>query len=398
MMDTIQNSNYNIKIMVVDDEVDLEPLIRQRFRRKIRSGEFDFVFAHNGLEALAKLIEYPDIGIILTDINMPEMDGLTLLLKLKELKSPSLKTVVVSAYGDMDNIRTAMNRGAFDFLTKPINFEDLEITINKTLEEILNQRKAIREHNELISIQCDLNVAREIQQGILPQTFPPFPERKDFDIFATMVPAREVGGDFYDFFMIDNDRLGIVIGDVSGKGIPAAIFMAVSRTLIKATGLKGMSPAECLGFANNLLCNESVSGMFVTVFYGIIDMKTGEMEYANAGHNPPYIINKSGEYRIISSLGNTVLGVFEDLTFKPGKTILEKEGSVLLYTDGVTEAFNKSEEVYGEQRLEKLFGIPAADVCKELIECVVKDIEIFSSGFPQSDDITMLCLQYIGSK
>ena len=146
----------NIKIMVVDDEVDLEPLLRQKFRHKIRSNEYVFVFAYNGLEALARLIEHPDIAIILSDINMPEMDGLTLLLKLKELKNPSLKTVVVSAYGDMDNIRTAMNRGAFDFLTKPINFEDLEITITKTIEEIDIQRKALQEHDQLVSIQHDL--------------------------------------------------------------------------------------------------------------------------------------------------------------------------------------------------------------------------------------------------
>ena len=206
------------------------------------------------------------------------MDGLTLLLKLKELKNPSLKTVVVSAYGDMDNIRTAMNRGAFDFLTKPINFEDLEITINKTLEEIWLQRNSMKEHDQLISIRQDLSVAREIQQAILPKVFPPFPNRKDFDIYASMVAAKEVGGDFYDFFMIDNDRLGFVIGDVSGKGVPAAIFMAVSRTLIRATGLKGMTPSDCLHYVNNLLCNESVSCMFVTVFYGILNMKSGEME------------------------------------------------------------------------------------------------------------------------
>jgi len=168
-------------------------MIRQKFRRQIRSGEYDFVFAHNGLEALTKLIEHPDIGIILSDINMPEMDGLTLLLKLKELKHPSLKTVVVSAYGDMENIRTAMNRGAFDFLTKPINFQDLEITISKTMDEIILQRKALKEHDQLISIQRDLNVASEIQKGILPQVFPPFPDRHDFEIFASMVAAKEVG-------------------------------------------------------------------------------------------------------------------------------------------------------------------------------------------------------------
>ena len=224
----------NIKILVVDDEIDLEPLVRQKFRRQIRDGVYDFLFAFNGLEALAKLIEFPEIGVILSDINMPEMDGLTLLTKLKELKNPGLKTVIVSAYGDMDNIRTAMNRGAFDFVTKPVNFEDLEITINKTLDEIQQIRQSQEEHDALISIRQDLNTAREIQQAILPKIFPPFPKRNEFGIYASMVAAKEVGGDFYDFFMIDHDRLGFVIGDVSGKGVPAAIFMAVSRTLIRS--------------------------------------------------------------------------------------------------------------------------------------------------------------------
>lgn len=383
-----------MKIMVVDDEVDLEPLIRQKFRRQIRSGEYEFVFAHNGLEALSKLIEHPDIGVILSDINMPEMDGLTLLLKLKELKNPSLKTVVVSAYGDMDNIRTAMNRGAFDFLTKPINFEDLEITIQKTIDEILIQRSAMMEHNQLISIQCDLHVAREIQQGILPQTFPPFPERKDFGIFATMIAAKEIGGDFYDFFLIDNHKLGIVIGDVSGKGIPAAIFMAVSRTLIRATGLKGMAPGECLQYANKLLCNESVSGMFVTVFYGIMNTLTGELEYANAGHNPPYLLKNDGTCQQIPSAGNTVMGFFDHLTFETMSLTLQPGEGVLLYTDGVTEAFSLSNEIYGEQRLESLITSGIAKSPETIVRAINEDVNRFGSGIPQSDDITMLMMQY----
>ena len=154
------DEELKMKIMVVDDEVDLEQLIRQKFRRQIREGVYDFEFAHNGLEALAKLIEQPEIRLILSDINMPEMDGLTLLTKLKELKNPGLKTVIVSAYGDMENIRTAMNRGAFDFLTKPISFDDLEITINKTIEEISSIWKSLLEHDQLISIQQDLQTAR----------------------------------------------------------------------------------------------------------------------------------------------------------------------------------------------------------------------------------------------
>jgi sigma-B regulation protein RsbU (phosphoserine phosphatase) len=385
-----------VKIMVVDDEVDLEPLVRQTFRRQIRSGDYDFVFAHNGLDALAKLIEYPDIGVILSDINMPEMDGLTLLSKLKELKNPSLKTVVVSAYGDMENIRTAMNRGAFDFLTKPINFEDLEITINKTLEEIRLQRKAVLEHDQLISIRRDLNVAREIQKGILPQTFPPFPDRKEFDIFASMVAAKEVGGDFYDFFMIDNDRIGIVIGDVSGKGIPAAIFMAVSRTLIRATGIKGMPPGECLSYVNNLLCNESVSCMFVTVFYAIINTRTGELEYANAGHNPPYILNNNGQFRAVESLGDIILGVYEGIEFKTSSTTLKPQEGILLYTDGVTEAFNTKGEEYSDDRLRNLLSTFENYTADQVIKAVVDDVSLFAHRAPQSDDITLLFMKYLG--
>ncbi|NOU48220.1 MAG: fused response regulator/phosphatase [Bacteroidales bacterium] len=390
-------NQFNIKIMVVDDEVDLEPLIRQKFRRQIRNDELDFVFAHNGLEALSKLIEYPNIGIILSDINMPEMDGLTLLLKLKELKKPSLKTVIVSAYGDMENIRTAMNRGAFDFLTKPINFEDLEITINKTLDEIGLQHMAMKEHDQLISIQQDLSVARDIQQGILPKTFPPFPGRTDLEIFASMTAAKEVGGDFYDFFMIDNDRLGFVIGDVSGKGIPAAIFMAVSRTLIRATGLNGASPGECLQYVNNLLCNESVSCMFVTVFYGIMNMKTGELEYANAGHNPPYIL-RDGSMTVeeLKSTGDIILGCFEGHEFASMKIQLNPKDGILLFTDGVTEAFNRKDEIYGEERLVNLLTTLQSLSTSKIVNSIVDDVNLFSQGMAQSDDITLLSLKYFG--
>jgi len=385
----------NVKIMVVDDEIDLEPLVKQKFRRQIRDGKYDFVFAYNGLEALSKLIEFPEIGIILSDINMPEMDGLTLLLKLKELKNPGLKTVVVSAYGDMDNIRTAMNRGAFDFLTKPINFEDLEITINKTLDEILQIRKGMEEHDQLISIQQDLQTAREIQQAILPKCFPPFPDRKDFDIYAAMIAAKEVGGDFYDFFMIDNDRIGFVIGDVSGKGVTAAIFMAVSRTIIRATGLKGISASECMNYVNNLLCSESVSSMFVTVFYGILNTSDGEMEYVNAGHNPPYIISPGGLKRL-ELTKDTILGGIEGFKYHSMKINLIPGDTLFLYTDGVTEAFNKKDELYGDKRFEDLQSANLMASHKEIVKITLDDIAAFASGKAQSDDITLMAIRYFG--
>jgi sigma-B regulation protein RsbU (phosphoserine phosphatase) len=384
-----------VKIMVVDDEIDLEPLVRQKFRRQIRDGKYDFIFAYNGLEALSKLIEFPEIGIILSDINMPEMDGLTLLMKLKELKNPGLKTVVVSAYGDMDNIRTAMNRGAFDFLTKPISFEDLEITIDKTMDEILQIRRGLEEHDQLISIQQDLQTAREIQQAILPKCFPPFPNRKDFDIYAAMIAAKEVGGDFYDFFMIDNDRIGFVIGDVSGKGVPAAIFMAVSRTIIRATGLKGIPANECMNYVNNLLCSESVASMFVTVFYGILNTANGELEYVNAGHNPPYIISPVG-LKTVEMTNGTVLGGIEGFNYHSLKLTLTPGDILYLYTDGVTEAFNRKEELYGDKRLEDLLKMNLGAGFKEIVKITLADVTAFASGRPQSDDITLMAIKFSG--
>ena len=208
------------------------------------------------------MLDHPDFDIILSDINMPEMDGLTLLTKINEMRNPALKCIIVSAYGDMENIRTAMNHGAFDFATKPIDMEDLERTIEKAVEQISFIKEAQKEHHQLEEIQYDLNVAREIQQSILPKQFPPFPQYKQFDLYATMSAAKAVGGDFYDFFLVDDNHLGFTIADVSDKGIPAAIFMAISRTVIRATALRQLSPAVCMKESNDLLCRESVNGMF----------------------------------------------------------------------------------------------------------------------------------------
>jgi sigma-B regulation protein RsbU (phosphoserine phosphatase) len=386
-----------IKILSVDDEPDMEVLIQQKFRRKIRKGEYEFHFAHNGLEALATLVEHSDIDVILTDINMPEMDGLTLLTKINELKNPILKTVIVSAYGDMENIRTAMNRGAFDFATKPIDFDDLETTLNKAINEVQILKEAEKDKKALNAIRHDLNIAKEIQRSILPKDFPAFPGRTDFDIHATMEAAKSVGGDFYDFFLIDDDHLGLVIADVSDKGVPAAIYMAVSRTIIRAAALKGLSPEECLDYSNNLLCRENVKDMFVTAFYGILNTKTGELKYSNAGHNPPYVLHANGNITEIEITGDTVLGILEGFSYKTKITTLASGDILYLYTDGVTEAMNKNHELYAEIRLKETLT-PLKDAAPEEIdEKVNESLREFAKGAEQSDDITMLTMKFNGS-
>lgn len=385
-----------IKILSVDDELDLEILLTQYFRRKIKKGEYEFAFAHNGLEALQMMLAKPDFDVILSDINMPEMDGLTLLTKINEMRNPALKCIMVSAYGDMENIRTAMNRGAFDFTTKPINLEDLELTIEKAAEQIAYIKQAQKEHFQLESIQSDLHVAQEIQQTILPKTFPPFPNMKTFDIYAFMSAAKYVGGDFYDFFKIDTDRLGFVIADVSGKGVPAAIFMAISRTVIRAIALTENSAAKCMQRSNSILCQESVNDMFVTVFYGILNIHTGVVTYCNAGHNPPILMKKDSTSSFIPLTNDLILGAVAETTYHEKELKLSPGDNLFLYTDGVTEAMNPINELYSEKRLLANCKKLAGKSPKEVVDHITETVGEFVVGAVQSDDITLLSISYKG--
>ena len=385
-----------VKILSVDDEMDLELLLTQYFRRKIRKGEYEFVFAHNGLEALTMMVKHPDIEIILSDINMPEMDGLTLLAKVNEMRNPALKVIMVSAYGDMGNIRQAMNNGAFDFATKPIDLDDLSVTIEKAIEQINYVHQMQKEHTQLESLKGDLAIASEIQQAILPRVFPPFPDlAPKIDIAASMTPAKDVGGDFYDLFRIDDNRVGFVIADVSGKGIPAAIFMAVSRTLIRATGIRGGSPADCITYSNRLLAQESVDCMFVTVFYGIIDVNTGEVTYCNAGHNPPYILKHKGDISPLPMSTDPMAGAIDGITYHEGTLKLEKGDALVMFTDGVTEAMSTANEEFGEQRLEDTLEDVAMHNCQQMVEAIKADVAAFAGEAEQSDDITVLALKLL---
>ncbi len=206
-----------------------------------------------------------------------------------------------------------MNRGAFDFLTKPIDFEDVEITIKNALQQLRMLKEADQNRRQLAIVQRELSIARSIQQSMLPHGLPPFPGSENLDIAATMQPARNVGGDFYDYFLIDSERLGVVIGDVSGKGVPAAIFMAMTRTALKAIALRGEPPGDCLREVNAILCRENQAEMFVTIFYGILNFRTGEFLYSNGGHNPPYWLTPHGQAAALATeLSGTILGMFDD--------------------------------------------------------------------------------------
>jgi sigma-B regulation protein RsbU (phosphoserine phosphatase) len=304
---------------------------------------------------------------------------------------------MVSAYGDMQNIRIAMNRGAYDFLTKPIDFEDFETTVQKTIQEIKGIREGHQVRLKLTALESELEVASQIQQSMLPRRFPPFPDRTEFDIYAQMTAARSVGGDFYDFFMIDSSRLGIVIGDVSGKGVPAAIFMAVTRTLLRATAMQGTSAAECVDFVNRILVKQTDSPMFVTIFYAILDAGTGEVDYCNAGHHQPWVFSPDGEIRKGDEAVNLFAGMFEGVRYKGSKLKLAPGEGLFLYTDGVTEAFNNEGRMFDSNRLAEAVHARRDAPAYEIVTHVLRQVKQFSGTAPQSDDVTAMAIRYLGT-
>lgn len=268
---------------------------------------------------------------------------------------------------------------------------------------VIEQKEIV---NKSARIESELSLATDIQANLLPTIFPPFPERNDIDIYASMVPAKEVGGDFYDYFLIDEDHLGLVIGDVSGKGVPAALFMVTAKTLIKDHACMGISSGKVYTEVNELLCEGNDAGLFVTSFMAVINLKTGKVYTVNAGHNPPMV--RRGEAINDGVAGGN--GRFEYLHTKPGFVLAGMEGvkyktvafnmypgdTIFLYTDGVTEATNANNELYGEERLEKCLNSKEWANTEEMIDAVKTDVNEFVDTAPQFDDITMLSFTYLG--
>lgn len=322
------------------------------------------------------------------------MDGLTLLSELGGLNSP-IMSIIISAYGDLDNIRRAMNLGAFDFLTKPINFSDLDVTLEKSFQFITQMQIAQKEHEILLGLQQALEIARQIQQSLIPTIDNDFLKTKGLSVGTALIPAQEVGGDFFDFFFLDDDTAGFCIADVAGKGVPAALFMTMTKTLLKASAMSGMSAGECLDYVNRFLSQDNDTCMFVTIFFAVLNLNTGELKYANGGHNPPYIIPSGGKVCPLERANGIALGLqqcdFEEKTIQcsPGDTLY-------LYTDGVTEAMNEKGELFLNSRLEEELKASCSKTPDELCKDILSAVERFVSGAPQSDDITMMTLRFRG--
>jgi len=270
----------------------------------------------------------------------------------------------------------------------------LTVMANMAAVRIENARLAEIEQAEKLRAQ-ELEHAATIQRSMLPTEFPAFPDRAEFELHGSMVPAREVGGDLFDYFLLDADHLAFVVGDVSGKGVPAALYLAVSRTLLRATARLETEPGECLTHINAALVEQNASGMFITLFYGVLHLRTGEIQFSNAGHTPPYLFGRSGDLRALRDKCGPMLGLLEGMEYRTATARLSPGEGILVYTDGVTEAINPRDEFFNESGLEEYLANHAAEAMDQLVSGLHANIQNFAAGTPQADDITVLGLRYL---
>lgn len=265
-------------------------------------------------------------------------------------------------------------------------------------EQIAAQNQKLEELNQIVQAQnkrmrSELNIGREIQMSMIHQKFPAFPERNEFDIYAVLHPAREVGGDLYDFFMIDEEHLCFTIGDVSDKGVPAALMMAVTRTLIKTHALYNLRPADIVTQVNDELSKDNDTFMFVTLFLCVLNLKTGRLQFTNAGHNPPLVKRANGDIEILRELHGPVAGVMEHLKYKQSESDLLTGDRIILFTDGVTEAMDEKKRLYSDQKFQNLIREMNGKPPRQIVEDIVKSVIEFRGSAEQSDDITVLSLE-----
>ena len=402
-------------VLVVDDT----PANIQVLMETLKD-DYRIIAAVNGQRALQLAASTPPPDIILLDVMMPEMDGYEVCAKLKaDAKTRDIPIIFITAMNDAQDETKGLELGAVDYITKPFSQAVVLARVKSHLDlkqarEILKNQNVILEQRveertkEVLELQKtefdlrmakekvenELNIAAQIQKSILPSSFPAYPDRKEFELHAFMQPARYIGGDFYDFFFIDDNTLALVVADVSDKGVPAALFMMVSRTLIKSLVVDNRSPSAVLEKANNIMCHNNASGMFVTVFLAFYNVLSGKLTAANGGHSASLIINSDGTSRQWATTHGPALGFMEELPYKE-ETMDLKVGQILfIYTDGVTEAMSPGNELFGLDRLQGMLKKKHDFKLDRLFS----DIEISLSEFQegqQFDDITMLALKRI---
>jgi len=376
-------------ILAVDDTPENLDVVKG-----ILSSHYTVKAAINGPMAL-KIVEKQPPDLILLDIMMPGMNGYEVCERLKSNPDTSnIPVIFLTAMDQTTDESKGFGLGAADYITKPVNPPILEarvkthLALKQAMDDLQGAYAVIKRQKD--RMQEELNVGHTIQMSMLPLDFPAFPERSEFDLHGLLKPAREVGGDFYDFFMINEDELCLVVGDVSGKGVPAALFMAVSQTMIKTASSGDRSPASIMTRVNDALSSDNPASMFVTLFLAIVDIRTGRFRYCNAGHNPPYIVHPDGRLTCLNQRHGVVMGALPGLAYGEDETGMEKGDELFIFTDGVTEAMDRDGELFSETRLEKFLSDNDSSTAKTLTGGALQAVEGFAIGAEQADDITIL--------
>ena len=312
-----------------------------------------------------------------------------------------LNGIVRMGEGELEPIEAKpFSIGEFEIMQQEIDRTSLALnhqmdTIRRMERERMEQENMIKEQERIVK---ELSTARQIQRSVLPHIFPPFPERKEIDLYASMDPARDVGGDFYDFFFIDEDHLCLVIADVSGKGIPAALFMMFAKRIIEDFARMDLGAGDILEQTNELLCDNNQAEMFVTVWLGILEISTGRMTCSNAGHEYPTICKKSGAFELYKDRHSFVIGGMEGVPYKEYTLSMEPGDKLFVYTDGVPEAIDKNDEMFGVARMVEALNNNAAGRPEEILRNVRSAVDAFVGDAEKFDDLTMMCLEYRGSE
>lgn len=386
------------KLLFVDDEPDLALLVEQQFEGKINEYEVELIFAENGLEALKSLEANKDVEVVLTDINMPIMDGLEFVEKAKKLER-LLKIVMVSAYHDMPNIRKAMNKGAYDFITKPIDFEDLSETICKALRAVDQIKAEEAELRRLKEIEKEMEMVKKIQASMLPSAATPFFQNASFDVFGMMASARVMGGDFYDFFPAGDNKLAIVVGETAGKGMAAALYITSAREAVRGFINQASSMETCVKQVNDFLCYQKREDAFTFgLFFGIFSVLTGELEYISVGLPPPLKISCEGKSTEQAAEQNSSIGSSLDAIHPIERTQLKKNESFVICSSGIFHLNNKENALYSASRLKEVVETNYALPLSALVDNLTIDVRNFIFPLEQTRDYVVLCLKYKGEE
>jgi phosphoserine phosphatase RsbU/P len=381
------------RILVVDDNDDNRYTLTLYLELE---GYTNIETAQDGEEAIARL-KGERFDLVLLDVQMPKVDGYQVLTWLKD-QAPlrDLPVIMISALNEMNSVVRCIELGAVDYLLKPFNPVLLKARLGATLEK-KRLRDQVAAH--LARLEEELEAARRLQMAMVPQSFPKPSADFPVDLYASMEPAREVGGDLYDFFMTEDGTLCFLVGDVSGKGMPAALFMARAKSLIRvATDLMrsrhgaAAGPAEIIGRVNRELCEDNSDLMFVTLFFAMLAPCSGALEYCNAGHNAPYRLNRDTVATIEGPKG-IILGVRPDAAYETGRLSLAPGETVYVFTDGVTEANNAMEELFSEARLEAVLRAAAGFSAGEIVKAADEAVRGFVGMALPFDDITMMAVR-----